>query len=78
MVDSRVAKAFIRKVALYAEQHTINRAAPTCEVKQVGDSTNASQDSCITTLRIIKLQVCGLQLGMSSGGSTSVYLVHQL
>lgn len=54
MVESRVAKAFIRKVALYAEQHTLDRAAPTGEVAQVADSTN---DSSITALRIIKLQV---------------------
>ena len=59
-MESRVAKAFIRKVALYAEQHAIDRAASTGEVTQVGDSTNAIQDSSTTALRIIKLQVCGL------------------
>ena len=74
MSELRIAKDLLRKATLYAEQHAINRVAPIS-----GDSTNASQNKSSTALRVIKLQVCGLQLGVSSNRSVQLvpYSVRQ-
>ena len=72
MADLQIAKALLRKVTLYAEQHAIDRVAPISEARLMGDSTNASQSDFSTVLRIIKLQVCGLQRGVSSSRSVSL------
>ena len=68
MGELRIAKAFIRKVAVYAEEHAIELAAPTSEATGVGDSNvGFSQDVTPTALRIVKLQVHGVQLVVSFG-----------
>ena len=79
MAELRIAKTLLHKVTLYAEQHAINRVAPNSEATQVGGSTKASRDDSSPALRIIKLQVCGLQLGVSSSRSSLMvlYPVHQ-
>lgn len=79
MAELRIAKGLLRKCTLYAEQHAIDRVAPISEATPVGASKIASQDDCSTALRVIKLQVCGLQLGVSSSRSVQLvlYLVHQ-
>ena len=76
MAELRIAKGLLRKCTLYAEQHAIDRVAPISEAR---GSKIASQDDCSTALRVIKLQVCGLQLGVSSSRSVQLvlYLVHQ-
>lgn len=62
MGELRIAKAFIRKVTLYAEQHAVDRVATTSEATGLGPSTiSASQDVSSTALCIVKLQVRDLQ-----------------
>lgn len=58
MGELRVAQGFVRRVAMYAEQHAIGPAAPTSEATGSGDSKiGLSQGGVSTVLSTIKLQV---------------------
>lgn len=77
MAELRVAKAFIRRVAVYAEEHAIDLAAPSSEALGVRDSNKGvSQDGTSTALRIIKLQVLDLRPSVTHSYSCSGLLVH--
>lgn len=58
MAELRLAKAFMRRVAVYAEEHAIDLAAPRSDAIDVRDSSmGIRQDGTSTALRIVKLQV---------------------
>ncbi|KAL3156853.1 hypothetical protein ABBQ38_001122 [Trebouxia sp. C0009 RCD-2024] len=59
MAELRLAKAFMRRVAVYAEEHAIDLAAPRSDAIDVRDSSmGIRQDGTSTALRIVKLQAC--------------------